>query len=351
MSDPATGSGPRLETRLADSLAGVGERSPHPGDLAAGARDRLRRRRRTTATVVAAAAAVVAIPVGLTVVGAGEGPDRRETTVSDPVPGNWRVETWHDLTLRVPPEWGWGAGTDWCAHDESADTATPVVSRPEQPARTLGCAPSWGYGVHFFEPRGGELPPGTEGAVQQYEGRRYPYGSWLGYTSTGRAAVWVVTDSRKLTRQVLDSTEAVGGTDPNGCPPDRGTVPAERADGRISVCRYGTDSLLEQSELLSPQESDELRDAVNLAPGHAGTAGTNGRCRHWKAQHPVVSTRGAQFGVYLVFDHPCPSFNRLTDDDGVEKELTADIMYWALSPGWSGSVAPGVPLPGRLRTE
>ena len=58
-----------LEPRLSEGLAGTAERAPLPGDLATGARDRLRRRRRTTTGVVAAALAVVAIPVGLTVVG------------------------------------------------------------------------------------------------------------------------------------------------------------------------------------------------------------------------------------------------------------------------------------------
>ena len=337
-----------VESRLAEGLTGVAERSPHPGDLGAGARDRMRRRRRTTATVVAAALAVVAIPVGLAVVGPEDGsPDRRET-VADPVPDDWRVETWGDLTVRVPPGWTWGTGTDWCTTDESAETATPVVSRPGRVARAIFCAPTYGYGVHFIEPSGGDLPPGTEGAVQQYRGRRYPYGAWIGYASTGQAAVWVVTDSRTLTRQVLDSAEVVGEVDPNGCSPDRGMPSPERRDDQIAVCRYGADALLEQSELLSPAQSDQLRDAVNLAPGHGEI---NGQCRHSNAQHPIVSLRGQRFGFYLVYDHPCPSFNRLTDDDGVEKELTADIMYWALSPGWSGSVAPDVPLPDRLRTE
>ena len=53
---------------------------------------------------------------------------------------------------------------------------------------------SYGYGVHFSEPSSGELPPGTEGVVQQYRGgSRYPDGAWIGYASSGEAAVWVVT--------------------------------------------------------------------------------------------------------------------------------------------------------------
>lgn len=140
------------DSRLAPALAGVAERSPHPGDLAAGARARLRRRRRTTATVVATALAVVAIPVGLTATGADRArPDRHETH-DEHVPADWRAESWHDLTLWVPPSWSWGTGTDWCARDESAVTATPVVSRPDNPERDLCCAPSYCFVVHFFAP-------------------------------------------------------------------------------------------------------------------------------------------------------------------------------------------------------
>jgi hypothetical protein len=31
------------------------------------------------------------------------------------------------------------------------------------------------------------------------------------------------------------------------------------------------------------------------------------------------------------------------------RELTEEVMYWALSPGWSGGVDAGVPLPAALR--
>jgi hypothetical protein len=31
--------------------------------------------------------------------------------------------------------------------------------------------------------------------------------------------------------------------------------------------------------------------------------------------------------------------------------LTPDLLYWALSPGWSGAVPRGVPFPDRLRSR
>src|SRR5687768_7266272 len=101
-----------LGTRLSEGLAGTAERAPRPTGLAAGARGRLRRRRRTTTAVVAAALAVVAVPVGVAVVGgeAGDGPDGRDPTTVADVPDGWRTETWHDLSVDVPPEWGFGGG-------------------------------------------------------------------------------------------------------------------------------------------------------------------------------------------------------------------------------------------------
>jgi hypothetical protein len=35
--------------------------------------------------------------------------------------------------------------------------------------------------------------------------------------------------------------------------------------------------------------------------------------------------------------------------DGQVRELTSEVVYWALSPGWSGSVPGEVPLPSELR--
>ena len=34
---------------------------------------------------------------------------------------------------------------------------------------------------------------------------------------------------------------------------------------------------------------------------------------------------------------------------GTEGAVTADVLYWALSPGWTGGVDGNVPLPPELR--
>ncbi|QBR93564.1 hypothetical protein [Nocardioides euryhalodurans] len=329
----------RLEQRLADGLAGTAERAPHPGDLGAGARVRLRRRRRTTAATVAAALAVVAIPVGLTVLGGGGSagdPDRDEPTVTDSVPTGWRTETWRDLSLSVPPEWTWGGGTSWCT-EGSLEEAGSQVSRPGGMVPAIACEPSYGYGAHFLEPSRGELPPGTEGAVQQYRGSRYPEDSWIGYVSTGQAAVWVVTDERTLTRQVLDSVEPVGEVDANGCA-TRLEMSAPSTSGRVSVCRYAGDGWLEQSELLSKAGSQQAAAALGSAPPAEG---------HLCASTSAVTVRLVGGGVDATLDLTC---EELVLTYG-QRRLTEDVLYWALSPGWSGAVSDDVPLPPHLRGE
>ena len=328
-----------LEPRLSEALAGTAGRAPHPTDLAAGARNRLRRRRRTTAAVVAAAMAVVAIPVVVTVVGgsgSGDGTDRGDSTVADSLPADWRTDTWRDLSVTVPPGWTYGGGTSWCTSG-SLEQAGSRVSRPGGVIPMIACEPSYGYGVHFSEPSSGELPPGTEGVVQQYRGSRYPDGSWIGYASTAGAAVWVVTDDRTSTRQVLDSATPVGAVDANGCPPrQHQEVPVR---DQVVVCRY-EEARLVQSELLSAEDSRSAVAALRSAP-------IVHRLGDMCGDTPVTSIRMVGAGIEGGVVPQC----RTAYADGENRRMTSDVLYWALSPGWSGALPRGAPLPERLRSR
>ncbi|WP_432477454.1 hypothetical protein [Nocardioides sp. GXQ0305] len=335
-----------LETRLSDGLAGTAERAPAPADLAAGARDRLRLRRRTTAAVVAAAVAVVAVPVGVALVVPGDdGPAGDDEPTTGGVPTDWRTETWRDLSLDVPSDWGWGGGSDWCTSGREVEDTDPQVSRPGGVIPAIACSPSYGYGAHFLEPSGGELPPGTEGVVQQYRGGRYPDGAWIGYASTGQAAVWVVADDRTTARLVLDSTEPVGEVDANGCA-TRVEMTAPSTSARVSVCRYDDDGWLEQSELLSESESGRAVAAVAAAP----QSGTAARHCTWEQafEKPAIILRSAGFEATVLLEG-CG----VVDPAGgvVPRRLTPDVLYWALSPGWSGAVSGDVPVPQELRGQ
>ena len=340
-----------VETRLSEGLAGTAARAPHPTDLAAGARSRLRRRRRTTAAVVAAALAVVAIPVGVVAVVGGPdpdpgAPDRRDSTVADSLPADWRTETWRDLSVDVPPGWTYGGGTDWCTSGRDVAGTPPQVSRPGGVIPMIACEPSYGYGVHFSEPSSGELPPGTEGVVQQYRGSRYPDGSWIGYAATGAAAVWVVTDDRTTTRQVLDSATPVGEVEANGCA-TRVEMVSPTTNEQVSVCRYSADGWLEQSELLSRQDSSAAVEALNAAPlaeqGRPCSPGLSGGS-------PTIGLLGGQAFAQVVLEGPCTGIQDSSRGTSARR-LTPDVLYWALSPGWSGSLGRDVPVPDELRGQ
>ena len=307
-----------LGARVAASLAGTAGRAPVPGDLAAGARDRLRRRRRTTGAVAAAVAAGVAgvaVVVGLGLFAApGEPPDR-ETAVDSQTPGTWVTETWRDLSVRVPPGW---TGPPACPGATAPDDR-PLVTRP-----VIACTPDSGYGVHFLEP-GGELPPGTEGVVQRYRGDRYPDGAWIGYARTRNAAVWVVGDDRLTTRLVLDSSAPVGEVDVHGCAT---RVETESPSGRseMSVCRYTDNGWLEQSELLSRSESVEARSVVE---GGAGVGSPpDGTCTASPSE-VLMSVDGFRAEVSVSYRW-----------FAVEEQcgwLTPEVRYWAVSPGTLGA--------------
>lgn len=106
----------RLEQALRRTLAGRAEDAEGYGEFAAGARAEARRRRRTRRTVTGMVAGI-AVLVGVWVTH----PFRSGTDTASPDPppspgverpdvdmSGWRVESYHGVQLRVPPNWGWG---------------------------------------------------------------------------------------------------------------------------------------------------------------------------------------------------------------------------------------------------
>jgi hypothetical protein len=63
----------------------------------------------------------------------------------------------------------------------------------------------------------------------------------------------------------------------------------------------------------------------------------------------VITLQSADVYVRLLPGDTCALASVFLDGDR-EKLLTADVLYWALSPGWSGAVGNDVPVPDRLRT-
>ena len=354
----------RFEEKLREALASHdqdGDAAAVAG-LADGARARLLARRRTTMTVVAAAVTVAAVPAVLAVMGpsrdAGPGPggptasesSADPTPDTDPVPAGQRVESWRNLTVTVPDGWAYGGGSDWCA--DGGLGQEPEVVRPEGAVRTIGCTPQNGYGVYFGDGSAINFVYDS-GHVWQYgwespdQVHVYPEDAWLGFFQDGANYLMVVTPAEATTRAVLESARVVRGHDPNGCAVRDGTDVAQGDGDRWSLCRYSGDGWLAQSELLSTDESQRFEAAVADAPLDAGegepcadVGPPDGR---------VAAGSGSDLGsISIVFESWCPSRNGIFLA-GAVRELTPDVLYWALSPGWSGGVDGSVPLPDQLR--
>jgi hypothetical protein len=323
--------------------------------LAAGARSRLRSRRRTTMTVVAAAVAVAAVPAVLAVTGPSRdaapgpgGPTASESDTSpDPAPAGERVESWRNLTVTVPDDWGYGGGSDWCADGGLGEE--PEVVRPEGVVRTIGCTPQNGYGLYFGDGSAIRFVYDS-GHVWQYgwespdQVEVYPEDAWLGFFQDGDHYLMVVTPDEATTRAVLESARVVGDHDPNGCAVrDRGAL-ALGSDGRWSVCRYGPDGWLRESVLLTASESAELEAAVGAAPVRREVENC-GEPTDLEPVGQVLAGSGGPLGlVSIVFESWCPEDNGIYLS-GTTRELTEDVMRFALTPGFSGGLDGSVPVP------
>jgi hypothetical protein len=315
--------------------------------LADGARARLRSRRRTTLTVMAAAVAVAAVPAVLAVVGpsrdatpsqggptASESPSPDTTQGPDPAPAGLRVESWRNLTVTVPDDWGYGGGTDWCAGGDHGEV--PEVVRTDGAVRTIGCTPQNGYGVYFGD--GSTIKfVYDSGHVWQYgwespdQIKVYPEDAWLGFFQDGDHYLTVVTPDEATTRSVLASARVVQGRDPNGCAVRDGTDVAQGAGDRWSVCRYSGDGWLAQSELLTVDESRAFLDAVTAAPDEGAFPAS---CGAEADPGRVAAGSGGDLGsVSVYYEGSCLRSHGVTLS-GRAAALTAD-----------GSV----PLPDQLR--
>jgi hypothetical protein len=338
-----------FEDRLTTALRSVGDDAPAGLGLAGAARRRARlRRRRTALASVAAVVAVAGVIGGVAILGQRGGDEGTPSdggptpTTSSPTgePARPRVESWRDLQVTVPGSWGHGALGDWCAN--GGELGHPVVERPEGVSVDILCDPVNDYGVRFSNgsPVDVDREPGEVWQYDDHSSPEYPVGSWLGYErgSDGNS-VLVVTPDRTTTEQVLSSFEHITEADANGCTPHSFGLAPDVAEGTVRLCRYGMDDWLQQSETLTGEDAQKAVDALNAAPTRepsgcpesANLAGVRVRTADLSGMVRVEGCRGV-FGW-----------------GGKERDLTSDVLYWVLSPGWSGGVAGNVPLPDELR--
>lgn len=355
-----------FENRLRDALRGVAGEAPAPPGLADGARRRARTRRRTVlATSAAAVAAAIAVPAAL----AFGGPDATGPVAPDPSPpvtspsesptesaepsADGRVEAWRNLEIRVPDGWSHGSLSAWCVGGGSLDDR--VVERPGGVVPSILCkGPSSGYGAQFFDPAAYD-PAYEAGHVRRItEDGPFPEGSWVGFqyaggAATADAAVLVVAPSEAIATAVLGSARVVGAVDANGCAPQDSASTAAPTSGRMAVCRYTADGWLEQSELLSPSQTAQALDAVRRSPETASATPcpTPAAASETPSHYVVLLAGGTR--VEVAWGSSMCTDRGVFLDARDRRELTEDVMYWALSPGWSGAVGGDVPLPGELR--
>ena len=364
-----------LVARLREALApGDDELPPAPG-LLERARGRLAERRRRAVGLAAAALVAVAVPaavVGLLAATGGDadgprrgptpgvptspapppptatGPEQPEAG-PDPRPEGFRWETWHRLQVAVPDEWGYSSPRS-CDPSSRAD-APAFVERPGGREPGLGCGPSsGGYGVRFSDASAFDARPrpgDAEGRVDADDASRFPVGSWVGYRQRGFDAVRVVARSRAELRAILGSLRAVAFQDVHGCSVATAQTAPSTGEG-VSVCRYDGQGLLAQAERLDGSRALGALAALDEAPvleqpscgASSAAARSDGR---------VLLRYGSTRVVIDLTGPDCRHGAR--EVGGPRRRLTPELLYWALSPGWSGPAAAGVPVPDPLRSR
>lgn len=351
-----------FERRVTEALESGAEDSPDATGLAAAARTRARRRgrARTVGVVAAVVVAVAATPVAFSL-GDGDGstaPGVVDTPSSTPTsataePG-WRTESFRDLEAQVPSSWRYGNLSTWCL-DGRSEPGRPVVERPGGAVPAIGCGqPAEGYGVQFFstalfDPVGGDLTDPWRYGWEPGQVRLYPRDSWLAIAcATCDYAVRVVAPDEETARAVIESVRTVDGADGTGCAVRRGGDAPPVGTGTVAVCRYDADGWLQQAELLTGDDAAAATGAVEAAP--ADLARGPGPCDRPAEPFGEVLLREPGRDVSVVFESSCVHDNGVRFD-GEGHELTRDVLYWAISPGWSGGTYGDVPLPDRLRGQ
>jgi hypothetical protein len=148
----------------------------------------------------------------------------------------------------------------------------------------------------------------------------------------------VIGPDRATTEQVLGSFDRITGADANGCAPHPADSMSAVVPGDLRLCRYGVDDWLEQSELLTGQEAAAAVAALEAAPAKGDRMCT------MALSGPRIRATTADAEGWVALD-ACHGFAWV---DG-EHDLTADVLYWVLTPGWTGGVEGDVPLPDKLR--
>ena len=340
-----------LEQRLTEALSHGAEGAPAASGLADAARSRARSRRRGRVTMAAAAVALcVAVPTAVVAARgsdrAGAGPSDHPTATTSPpvVPTGERLESWHGVSVLVPDWWGYGNLDDWCAN--GGQITTSLVQRPDAVSEDIRCDPRSTYGLTF---QAIDNTDDFEWPTVQQTGRAWAPHAFVGGRAIGGVLVMVAAPTRDEALNVLATMRAIGPEgDANGCTVGSGTkATVDRPDGAMSVCRYDADGLLEQSELLTGKDATAAEQALRAAQVDARKGPA---CEDPHAPTTVIRMLSSDVDASVGFGSSCWSDNRILVGEDPYL-LDSSVLYWALSPGWSGSFPEGVSLPSELRMK
>jgi hypothetical protein len=322
-----------LEQRLARALARGAQDAPAPSALADAARFRARRRRRTR---LGAAAAGLALCIAVPAAVVGLRPSSDDARGPDPSghASGLRVESWHGVSIEVPDSWGYGSLSDWCANGGSLE---PRVERPGTIALHIKCPTStYGIRIQSIEDNDEDF----QWPVVQQSGGGYPDGAYVGARGIGHVLVWVTAPTQAAGLDVLATMHTIHDVDGNGCPA-YGRDAAPVLDDAMVVCRYDGIARLEQSERLTGSDLEAAEAALKAAP----PARSYSYCG--KVDTTSVLMVSASWTAHVDLD--CGRLDVLTDGPDF-RTLTPDVLYWALSPGWTGD-GTNLPLPKELRRQ
>jgi hypothetical protein len=329
-----------FEGRVTEVLRSESEAAPDALGLAGAARTRAGRRRRTRVAAVGAVAVLaVAIPVGVVALGGGDGPGKTPVAgnndAADTVPaGRW--ESWHGVTVQVPDDWQYGNQSTWCAGGGSADQF--LITRPGGMSEMIACSPQSSYGLAFQEIDSKATDEPFDWPVVTQTGDAWPEGTFVGAHGENGVLVTVAGPDREALLDVLATVQTIEGADPHGCGPRVGDDHVVGSEGAMSVCRYDTAGALEQSELLVGSNAQDAAAALD------STVQGDLDCAPSEGPGQVVEMFDGTRDVSIELDGAC------TVVDGSPSGIAdADVMWWALSPGWTGD-ATGLPLPSALRS-
>lgn len=147
----------------------------------------------------------------------------------------------------------------------------------------------------------------------------------------------------------------INGLDANGCElgtvvPASGTFQAHRdADvrGLVSICHYAAGyEYLTLSEALSGDDSERVLQALRSAPPVSVTE----RDCPGPRSSTAIMVRTADRVIAWVYYRGCQGVH-VDLGDGGERQVTEEVLYMVLSPGWVGPLNPNLPLPPVLRVR